>query len=75
MGEALYLVVGGLKHEHALRLMTASRRTTEAHLGHQAGGAGSRSAVGAPGIGDSTAPTAGEYQSFLDNVIAQFGRA
>jgi tripartite-type tricarboxylate transporter receptor subunit TctC len=42
------------------------------HLGHQAGGAGSRSAIGAHGIGDSTAPIAAECQSFLDNVIAQF---
>ena len=27
-----------------------------------------------PGLGDSTAPTADECQSFLDNVVAQFGR-
>jgi YVTN family beta-propeller protein len=41
------------------------------HLGHGAGGAGSRSAH-ALGIDDSTAPIAAECQSFLDNVIAQF---
>jgi hypothetical protein len=27
-----------------------------------------------PGLGDSTAPTADECQSFLDNIVAQFGR-
>jgi hypothetical protein len=42
------------------------------HLGQQAGGAGSRSAL-ASGIADSTAPIATECQSFLDNVVAQFG--
>jgi hypothetical protein len=26
-----------------------------------------------PGIGDSTAPIAAECQSFLDNILAQFG--
>ena len=41
------------------------------HLGHQAGGAGSRSALGVLGIDDSTAPIADECQSFLDNVIAR----
>jgi hypothetical protein len=40
------------------------------HLGDQAGGAGSRSALGAR-IADSTAPIAAECQSFLDNLIAQ----
>jgi hypothetical protein len=43
------------------------------HLGEQASGAGSRSALGAR-ICDSSAPIATECQSFLDNVVAQFGR-
>jgi hypothetical protein len=41
------------------------------HLGHGAGGAGSRSAH-ALGIDDNTAPITAECQSFLDNVIAKF---
>ncbi len=43
------------------------------HLGHAAGGAGSRSAPGARN-GHSTAPFADECQSFLDNVIAGLGQ-
>src|SRR5271157_1875573 len=43
------------------------------HLGHVAGGAGSRSAPGARS-GHSTARFADECQSFLDNVMAGLGR-
>src|SRR5271166_5226762 len=43
------------------------------HLGHAAGGAGSRSAPGARN-GHSTALFADECQSFLDNVMAGLGQ-
>src|ERR1700675_631295 len=43
------------------------------HLGHAAGGAGSRGAPGARN-GHTTALFAGECQSFLDNVIAGLGQ-
>src|SRR6266478_3951797 len=42
------------------------------HLGHAAGGAGSRGTLGARN-GHTTAPFADECQSFLDNVIAGLG--
>jgi hypothetical protein len=53
--------------------MAALRRTTEAHLGQQAGGQDSWAFM-LPGLDDSTAPIADECQSFLDNVVAQLGR-
>jgi hypothetical protein len=43
------------------------------HLGHAAGGAGSRGTLGARN-GHTTALFAGECQSFLDNLIAGLGR-
>jgi len=43
------------------------------HLGHAAGGAGSRGTLVARN-GPTTAPFADECQSFLDNVIAGFGQ-
>ena len=51
-----------------------ARRTTKPHRGHEAGGAGSLGAISASN-GDSTALMAAKSQSFLDNVIAEFGRS
>ncbi len=43
------------------------------HLGHAAGGAGSRGPCGARN-GHTTAPFTDDCQSFLDNVIASLGQ-
>jgi hypothetical protein len=55
-------------------VMAALRRTTEAPPRPTRPAGQDSWALMRPGLDDSTAPIADECQSFLDNVVAQFGR-
>jgi len=59
--------------EISIRLMAARAAPPKPRVGDGASGAGSQGAF-RPQVSDSTAPIAVKCQSFLDNVIAQFGR-
>jgi hypothetical protein len=65
--------LGGCNIEISIRLMAARAAPPKPRVGDGASGAGSQGAF-RPQVSDSTAPNAVKCQSFLDNVIAQFGR-
>ena len=56
----------------SVRFEAACRPPPKPHLGCAAGGAGSPNAL-APKINATTTPDAAESQSFLDNLVADFG--